>query len=351
MHNYSEAAFVEEPTIALFRQLGYETINAFNETFGESGTLGRETSAEVVLVPRLREALRRLNPQVGHETIEVAIEELTHDRSMLSMVNANREIYRLLKDGIRVGIRGAEDKEIVEAIRVIDWNMPSNNDFLLVSQFWVSGEMHKRRADLVGFVNGLPLVFIELKATHKRMERAYRDNLSDYKDTIPHLFWYNAFIMLSNGHESKIGSVTAGWEHFFEWKKISDEQERGVVSLDTLIRGVCEKERLLDIVENFTLFSDASGAPVKLIAKNHQYLGVNNALKALLSARENQGRLGVFWHTQGSGKSLSMIFFSQKVLRKIAGNWTFLIVTDRQELDDQIYKTFQNVGAVTEQQV
>ncbi len=153
---------------------------------------------------------------------------------MLSLVNANREVYRLLKNGVKVSMRGEEDEEIIETVRVIDWQTPANNDFLLASQFWVSGEMHKRRADLVGFVNGLPLVFIEFKAAHRRLEHAYRDNLRDYKDTIPHLFWYNAFIILSNGHESKIGSMTAGWEHFFDWKKISDEQERGVVSLDTL---------------------------------------------------------------------------------------------------------------------
>jgi type I restriction enzyme, R subunit len=351
MHNYSESAFVEEPAIALFRQLGYETVNAFHETFGAGGTLGRETSAEVVLLPRLRHALRRLNPRVGHEAIEIAIEELMRDRGMLSLVNANREVYRLLKDGVKVSIRGEEDEEIIETVRVIDWQTPANNDFLLVSQLWISGEMHKRRADLIGFVNGLPLVFIEFKSTQRRLELAYRDNLRDYKDTIPHLFWYNAFIILSNGHQSRVGSMTAGWEHFFEWKKISDEHERGVVSLDTMLRGMCEKARLLDIVENFTLFSEAMGAPVKLIAKNHQYLGVNNALAALEARRENQGQLGVFWHTQGSGKSLSMLFFSQKVLRKLPGNWTFVIVTDRQELDDQVYRTFQNVGAVTEPHV
>jgi len=348
MHNYSESAFVEEPAIALFRQLGYEAVNAFHETFGAGGTLGRETSAEVVLIPRLRNALRRLNPRVGDEAIAIAVEELTRERGMLSLVKANREVYRLLKDGVKVSMRGEGDEEIIETVRVIDWQTPANNDFLLVSQCWISGEMHKRRADLVGFVNGLPLVFVELKAAHRRLEHAYHDNLRDYKDTIPHLFWYNAFIILSNGRQSRVGSMTAGWEHFFEWKKISDEQERGVVSLDTMIRGVCEKARLLDIVENFTLFSEAMGAPVKLIAKNHQYLGVNNALAAVGSARENQGRLGVFWHTQGSGKSLSMVFFSQKVLRKMRGNWTFVIVTDRQELDDQVYKTFQDVGAVTE---
>src|SRR5579863_696333 len=351
MHNYSESSLVEAPTIALFGQLGYETFHAFSETFGKHGTLGRETSGEVVLVGRLRTALQRLNPGVGYEAIEAAIEELTRDRGALSMANANREVYRLLKDGVRVSFRGEDDEETVETVRVIDWNVPANNDFLLASQFKVSGDMYNRRSDLVGFVNGLPLILIELKATHKQLKHAFDDNLRDYKDTIPQLFWYNALIILSNGRESKVGSITAGWEHFFEWKKISDEHEQGVVSLETMVRGTCEQGRLLDIVENFTLFSDAGGALVKLVAKNHQFLGVNNALDAVRSLRENAGRLGVFWHTQGSGKSYSMVFFSQKVLRKIRGNWTFLIITDRQELDDQIYKTFQNVGAVTEHQV
>ena len=351
MHDYSEDVLVEQPTIALFATLGYETANTFYEKLGKNGTLGRETYSEVVLVPRLRAALQRLNPGLSHEVIELAIEELTRDRSVLSSANANREIYRLLKQGINIRISAEEDAGLIETVRVIDWNDPANNDFFLASQFWISGEMYRRRADLVGFVNGLPLIFIELKAAHKRLENAYRDNLRDYKDTIPQILWYNAFIILSNGHESRIGSMTAGWEHFFEWKKISNEEERGVVSLETMIRGTCEKNRLLDIVENFTLFNIAGGASIKLIAKNHQFLGVNNALDAVRSLGENQGRLGVFWHTQGSGKSYSMVFFSQKVLRKIPGNWTFLIVTDRQELDDQIYKTFQDVGAVTEQQV
>ncbi len=351
MRNYSEDALVEQPAIALFAQLGYETLNAYSEQLGSSGTLGRETQHEVVLVPRLRAALRRLNPGLAREAIELAIEDLTRDRSLLSLVQANREVYRWLKHGVRVAFRGDEGEELIETVRVIDWNIPTNNDFLLVSQLWIAGEMHNRRADLVGFVNGLPLLLVELKTTHRRLENAYYGNLRDYKDTIPQLFWYNAFILLSNGHSSKLGSITAGWEHFIEWKKISNEEEKGVISLDTIIRGTCEKTRLLDIVENFTLFSKASGGLIKLVARNHQYLGVNNALAAVRSLRENQGRLGVFWHTQGSGKSYSMVFFSQKVLRKIPGNWTFLIVTDRQELDDQIYKTFQDVEAITEQQV
>jgi type I restriction enzyme R subunit len=201
--------------------------------------------------------------------------------------------------------------------RIIDWDTSENNDFFLASQFWISGDYGKKRADLLGFVNGIPLVFIELKASHVSLENSYKHNLSDYKSTIPQLFWYNAVIILSNGSKSKIGSVTAGWEHFAEWKKINDEGEEGVVSLETIVRGVCDKTRLLDLVENFTIFSEAKGETAKLVAKNHQFLGVNRALHAVQEIKQNQGKIGVFWHTQGSGKSFSMVFFSQKVLRKL----------------------------------
>ena len=348
--DYSENTLIEQPAITLFAELGYETIDAFREKLGAHGTLGRETTAEVVLVPRLRRALRKLNPGVSDEAIDGAVEELARDRSTLTPVRANHELYRLLKDGVKVAVRGDEDEETVETVRVIDWNDPRANDFLLVSQLWISGEVYKRRADLVGFVNGLPLVFVELKAAHRRLEDAYNDNLKDYRTTIPQLWWYNALIVLSNGTYSRVGSISAQWEHFAEWKRVADEGEQGVISLETMIRGACAPARLLDLVENFTLFGDLAGAPSKILAKNHQFLGVNNAFESLRRGAHG-GRLGVFWHTQGSGKSYSMIFFSQKVLRKLPGNWTFLIVTDRDELDEQIYRNFAAAGAVTEKQV
>jgi len=350
--DYSESALVEQPAIELFGELGWETADCFHEFDSGRSALGRETPGEVVLIPRLRAALEKLNPGLPAEAVGLAIEELTRDRSVMSMAAANREVYQLLKDGVKVNIPGSEEgyDEKTEVVRVIDWKEPWNNDFFLASQFWVTGEMYKRRADLVGFVNGLPLVLVELKAAHKQIENAFNKNLKDYKDTIPHLFWYNGFIILSNGSDSKIGSISAEWEHFTDWKKINSEGEEGIISLETMIWGTCLPERLLDIAENFTLFSDAGGGPVKMLAKNHQYLGVKNAVDALIKVKDSGGRLGVFWHTQGSGKSYSMIFFSQKVLRKMPGNWTFVIVTDRKELDDQIYKNFARAGAVTEKE-
>ncbi len=346
---YTEDALVERPAIALLAELGWETVNAHGEFDHGASTLGRETKAEVVLKTRLREALLRLNPEVSVESIHQAIEELARDRSRLSATAANREIYHLLKNGVRIPVSDPDgDGETVEVVRLVDWDLPTNNDFLLCSQFWITGEMHTRRADLVGFVNGLPLLFIELKAAHRRLETAFTGNLRDYKDTVPQLFWPNALIILSNGSQSRVGSVTAGWEHFAEWKKVGSEDEAGRVSLETMLRGCCDPERFLDLVENFCLFQEVPGGLIKLTAKNHQYLGVNNALEALADIRQREGKLGVFWHTQGSGKSVAMIFFAQKVLRKMPGNWTFVVVTDRQELDRQIYKNFASAGVVTE---
>jgi type I restriction enzyme R subunit len=349
-NDYSENTLVEKPTLSLFEELGWKTANCFHEFYHSAGSpLGRQAKTEVVLVSRLRSMLEQLNPQLPPEAFEQAVQELTRDRSSMSLAHANAEIHHLLKNGVKVKIRTGDGEE-EEPVHIIDWKDPENNDFFLASQFWVTGDIYTRRADLVGFVNGLPLIFIELKATHKQLKAAYTKSLSDYKDTIPHIFWYNAFIILSNGSRSKVGTITAEWEHFADWKKINNEGEEGVITLETMIRGTCEKERLLDLVENFTLFMEAKKGLIKILAMNHQYLGVNNTMKALEEIKPRKGRLGVFWHTQGSGKSVSMMFFSQKVLRKIPGNWTFVVVTDRRDLDKQIYENFVSAGIITEKE-
>jgi type I restriction enzyme R subunit len=339
---------LERNTVRLFQDLGWKSANCYHEVCGANSTLGRETTEQVVLESRLKTALEKLNPGVPPLALDIAVDEVSKDRSVLSPVRANQEVYKLLKDGVKVTYRAADDNEAIETVKIIDWENPGENDFFLASQFWISGDYGRKRADLIGFVNGIPLLFIELKTSHKSLENAFKYNLSDYRDTIPQVFRYNAVIILSNGSKSRIGSMTAGWEHFAEWKKINDEGEEGRVSLETMIRGVCEPARFLDIVENFTLFSEARGETAKLVAKNHQFLGVNKAISAAQQIKENQGKLGVFWHTQGSGKSYSMVFFSQKVLRTLPGNWTFVIVTDREDLDGQIYRNFASTGAVIE---
>ena len=349
-HPYTEDQLVEQPAIGLFAELGWTTVSALDETFGETGTLQRETKGEVVLALRLRAVLERFNPALPPEAITSAMDELTHDRSAMLLEAANREVYLLLKEGIKVSVPDRErGGQKTERVRVVDWEHSENNDFLLVSQFSVTGALYTCRPDLVGFVNGLPLVVIELKKPGVSARAAFDENLTHYKQQIPSLFWYNALLIASNGTESRVGSLTADWGRFFEWKRIEREDEPRRVSLEVMLRGTCDRSRLLDLLENFTLFSEHKAGLVKIIGQNHQYLGVSNAIASMLEARKlGHGRGGVFWQTQGSGKSFSMLFFAQKVLRKVAGNWTFVVVTDRVELDNQIAKTFKTAGAVSD---
>jgi type I restriction enzyme R subunit len=349
-HAYSEDQLVEQPAIALFGEMGWKTVRADEETYGPIGTLQRETKSEVVLAARLRDALTKLNPTLPVEAIDSAVVALTRNRSAMSLEAANREIYELLKEGITVSVPDRErGGQKTERLRVIDWEHPEKNDFLLVSQLSITGQLYTCRPDLVGFVNGLPLVVIEFKKPGVPARVAFDENLTHYKREIPSLFWYNAFLIASNGTESRVGSLTADWGRFFEWKRIEREDEPRRVSLEVMLRGTCDPKRLLDLVENFTLFSKHKSGLVKIIGQNHQFLGVNNAITSMLAARAmGHGRGGVFWQTQGSGKSFSMVFFAQKVLRKVAGNWSFVVVTDRVELDEQIATTFKATGAVTE---
>lgn len=352
---YTEDQLVEQPAIKLFEALGWESVNAYHETLGSTGTLGRDNKSEVYLVRRLRAAIARLNPGAPAEALEQAVTEITKPRTVMHYARANQQIHALMRDRVEVSVRQTDGTTLPEKLTVIDWENPDNNDFLLVSQLWVHSDLYHRRTDLVGFVNGIPLVFIELKASHRNLKHAYDDNLRDYRDAIPHLFTPNGFVVLSNGAESKVGTITSNWEFFSEWKKLNSEGEEGSVSLETVIRGMCAKGRLLDLIENFVAFQDLPSGFVKLLARNHQYLGVNNALARMQELRqappEERGKLGVFWHTQGSGKTLSMLFFSQKVLRKMPGNWSFVIVTDRDDLDEQAHKEFLSAGVVTEKHV
>ena len=354
---YTEDGLIEQPAINLFSQLNWKTVTCWEETFGEQGVaeeqpLGRETRADVILFTRLRSALTSLNPTIPARILQEAIDEIARDRSAMSPIAANEEVYALLKDGYDY-ISNAEDEEDC-TVCFIDWSKPSSNDFLLCSQMTISGEIENRRPDLLGFVNGLPLLFIELKASHKELINGYKDNLKDYRNTIPQLFVFNQIIIISNGIQSRVGTISSQWEHFAEWKKIESESEPRKVSLEVVIRGVCEQNRLLDIVENYILYV-RSKETIKIVAKYHQYLGVNQALLGLNSVEQKsssstlaKGQLGVFWHTQGSGKSFSMVFFTRKAFRRYTGNWTFVLITDRTDLDDQIYKTFNSAGLITE---
>lgn len=356
---YSEDNLIEQTAIDLFfNQLGWDTLVAYNkEGFGEGSTLGRLNKKEVVLRKIFFEKIREFNPGLPQKAYEEAYEKLTEESITKSLAEINYEKHQLLRNGIPVDFINEKGEQVKnKTLKVFDFDNADKNNFLAVRQLWIQGKSNReRRPDIIGFVNGIPLLFIELKAAHRKLENAYNDNFTDYKDVIPKLFYYNAFVMLSNGIESRIGSVTGKYQHFHEWKRIAEEDE-GIVALDRIIVGVCEKKRFLDLFENFILFDNSLGKVVKLIARNHQFIGVNKAIENIqhkeqlyklgkISLEEKQ-KLGVFWHTQGSGKSYSMVFFCQKIHHKFTGSYTFLIVTDRNELDTQIYGTFSGIGAV-----
>ena len=403
-----QATFAEH----LEQVLGWDSIHAWNqEAFGPDGTLGRADTKEAVLTRDLRAAMERLNPELPTSAIEDAVRALTVYDVNRSMTQHNRDFYRLLRNGVPVEYRDAQDRQKSARARVIDFNNASgSNRFLAVRELKLTGirsPNYNRRADLVCFVNGLPLVFIELKAVYKNIREGFDNNLSDYmdKNVIAHAFHHNAFLIVSNGDRARYGSITSEWEHFAEWKRL-DETDKGSVDAEVLLNGMLAHDRLLDLVENFILF-DASkpGATRKVIARNHQVLGVNRAIESVEQQEElklefpsdqrlthrvvelplesrapvehlpalgmvaeaaspyiprgsvdiierahpDLGRLGVFWHTQGSGKSYSMAFFAEKVRRKLEGNFTFLLMTDRNDLDSQIYKTFVGCGIAEDQ--
>lgn len=410
----SEDRLVQETFENYLRdQLGWESVYAWHEeTFGANGTLGRTSEREVVLVRDLRAALARLNPALPEEAITQAVQSLTRYDFSRSLLQHNQAFYKMLREGVPVQYRDSKGKLQKNYARVIDFRNGTNaegqrhNRFLCVREMKMQGlrvPYYNRRADLICFVNGLPLVFFELKAVYRNIRLGFDNNLTDYmtEQVLAHAFYHNAFLVVSNGDRGRYGSITSPWEHFYEWKR-NAEQERGEVQARTLLDGMLGHERLLDIVENFILFDESKpGKTRKVVARNHQVLGVNNAVAAVLQqealkltipvaerlryrapkdlpslseepteaeikavaraaaheaalplierAHPDLGRLGVFWHTQGSGKSYSMAFFVEKVRRVASGSFTFVIMTDREELDEQIYGTFVGTGIADQQ--
>lgn len=344
-YDYSENILVQEAAGNLLqKELGWDVVFAYNkEVLGENGTLGRKSYKEILLKRDLRAALEKFNPWITPTQITEAINTLEQRLSTSSLLQINEEKYFLLRDGVPVTVRRLDGRTETKRAAVLDFQNPTENRFLAVKEMKIHGDLYRRRTDIVGFVNGLPLLFIELKKTTVDVQNAYTDNYRDYLDTIPHLFYYNAFLILSNGVEAKVGTLGSKYEFFHEWKRLS-EQEAGSVALETMLRGICKKENFLDLFENFILYDHSGGNTAKILARNHQYLGVNEAVRAYAARKLNNGKLGVFWHTQGSGKSYSMLFLSQKIRRKFAGSPTIVILTDRDELNRQISDTFENCG-------
>ncbi len=344
-YDYSENVLVQDSAAALLHdELGWEVVYAYNqEVLGEKGTLGRKNYHEIILWRFFRQVLKRLNPWITDSQMEEACKTLSFHLSSASLLQINEEKYGLIRDGIPVTVRKPDGKTDTRRAMVIDFAHPANNHFLAVKELKIHGDLYRRRTDIVGFVNGLPLLFIELKRSDVDVKNAYTDNYTDYLDTIPHLFYYNAFLMLSNGLEAKVGTLGSKYEFFHEWKRLAEADE-GSVALETMLRGICKKENFLDLFENYILYDHSDGKTVKILARNHQYLGVNAAVQAYANRKLRDGKLGVFWHTQGSGKSYSMLFLAQKIRRKFEGSPTIVILTDREELNKQICGTFEACG-------
>lgn len=344
-YDYSENILVQESAGNLLRdELGWDVKFAYNkEVLGKDGTFGRESYTEILLVRYFNEALKKLNPWINDDQISEAQKILENRLSTSSIMQINEEKYFLIRDGIPVTVNKPNGQPEIRKAAVIDFQNPDNNYFLAVKEFKIHGNLYRRRTDIVGFVNGIPLLFVELKKNTVDVQNAYNDNYTDYLDTIPHLFYYNAFLILSNGEEAKVGTLGSKYEFFHEWKRLA-EADIGSIALKTMLLGICKKENFLDLFENFILFDHSGGKTAKILARNHQYLGVNEAVKAYVNRKFNDGKLGVFWHTQGSGKSYSMVFLSQKVRRKFEGSPTFVVLTDRDELNSQISDIFENCG-------
>ena len=343
--DYSENILVQESAGNLLKnELGWDVRFAYNtEVLGDSGTFGRKSYREILLVRYFRAALKRLNPWMSEAQMSEAQSAMEKRLSTSSLLQVNEEKYFLIRDGIPVTVKRPNGQTETRKAAVIDFQHPENNAFLAIKELKIHGDLYRRRTDIVGFVNGLPLLFVELKKNTVDVQNAYEDNYTDYLDTIPHLFYYNAFLMLSNGTEARVGTLGSKYEFFHEWKRL-EEKEQGSVALETMLRGICQKAHFLDLLENFILFDHSNGNTAKILARNHQYLGVNEAVKAYEARKLNDGKLGVFWHTQGSGKSYSMVFLAQKIRRKFAGSPTIVVLTDREELNKQISDTFENCG-------
>ena len=345
---------IEQAAIkALHERHNYIILNCMTE---EPDTLpdgtGRKDKKQVVLPDVMFESLCRINPDIPTETVRIVVDELCRTPVSGDLMLTNYQNYQKIRNGITVEYN-KNGKKTSNILRLLSYNDALSNTFTVASQMWIKGETHWRRPDLIIFINGFPMVFIELKNSNIPVKNAYDINLKNYLKDIPYLFNYNQICVLSNGMETRLGSFAAGYEFFFEWLKVENEKENpdrkaireNCTSLEYFIAGLCEPRNLLDYIENFILYDRRR---TKIIAKNHQFFGVNNAYNAFLRREELKGKLGVFWHTQGSGKSYSMVMLARKIKHKCTGNFTFLIVTDREDLDTQIYKNFLRTGFITD---
>ncbi|MEQ9380038.1 MAG: type I restriction endonuclease subunit R [Pirellulales bacterium] len=343
MPSFAECT-VEEAVLEWVDGLTYSVIHGPEIGPGEIST-ERESFGDVLLVERLRDALARVNPNVPSEAREEALHRVIRTETP-SLLENNRRFHRMLVNGLDVEYQ-ADGRTVHDKVWLVDYDDPENNDWLAVNQFSVTEDKHTRRPDVIFFVNGLPVVVIELKnaADENATTKKAFDQLHTYKLQLPTLMTYNVCLVASDGITARIGTLTAGWDRFMPWRTTDGREiaSKGKPELNVLIEGVFEKARFLDLIQHFIVFEVDAGTIIKKMAGYHQFHAVNKAVDCTLKAISPKGdrRVGVVWHTQGSGKSLTMAFYAGKIVRHSSMlNPTLVVITDRNDLDDQLFGTF-----------
>jgi type I restriction enzyme R subunit len=346
--------FLESTTLSWLASLGYTSLFG-PDIAPEEPAAERESFVEVLLTRRLHDALRRLNPAMPSDALEEALRKVSRTESPSLLAN-NRAFHRQLIDGVSVEYQRKDGSIAGDHARLLDFENPENNEFLAINQFTVIEGQQNRRPDIVIFVNGLPLAVIELKnpADENATIQTAFQQLQTYKNDIPSLFTFNEMLVISDGLEARAGTLTSDWARFMPWRTIDGEEiaPKGRPELDVLIKGIFEKRRFLDLIKHFIVFEADGEKIAKKMAAYHQYHAVNKAVECTVKACSPQGdrRAGVIWHTQGSGKSLSMAFYAGKIIAHPAmQNPTLVVLNDRNDLDDQLFDTFAACGELLRQ--
>ncbi len=346
---------VEQAALEWLSDTGYEIIHGPDIAPGEPAA-ERDSFSDVILGQRLREAIARLNPHLPADAQEEAFRKVIRP-DLPSLIQNNRTFHRRLRDGVEIEYRKADGSISGDHVQLMDFENPQNNDFVAANQFTIIEAGKNRRPDVILFVNGLPVVVIELKNQADEdatIDKAYQQ-IQTYKQELPSLFQFNEIVVISDGLMARIGSMTAGFEWFKPWRTIEDETPvTGKSELEILIRGAFDPSRMLELVRGFILFEDDpdSDQVHKILAGYHQFHAARRAIQATVDATRPDGdrRCGVVWHTQGSGKSFTMLFYSgQVILSPEMNNPTLVVLTDRNDLDDQLFGQFQRCSEILRQ--
>ena len=333
---------IEQVALDILSELNYKVIYGPDIT-SDGPKPERQSYADVILIDRLREAVNRINPTIPNEAREEAIKRVLRNESPDLIVN-NHHFHKMLIDGIDIEYR-KDGRVIGDKVWLIDFKNPKGNEFLAVNQFTIIEGRNNRRPDIIIFVNGLPLGVIELKnpADENATVNTAFNQFETYKVQIPSLFNYNEVLVISDGIEAKAGTISSLWERFLPWKTIDGKTKASssAPQIEILLKGMFEKHIFLDLIRHFVVYEKEKALLVKKLAAYHQYHAVNKAIGATLKASQVKGdrRCGVVWHTQGSGKSLIMVFYAGKLVLTM-DNPTIVVLTDRNDLDDQLFGTF-----------